>query len=172
MDEIFDLVDEDDRVIGRTAREEVHGNPEMIHRVAHVLVFNSGGLLFLQKRALNKKVQPGKWDTSVGGHVDAGEEYLGAAVRETSEELGISAPAGSFEFLYKYLHRNEYESEYVSTYRLLWDGEIEIQHSELADGRFWGMEEINSAADTGTGAIFTPNFLDELERYRRHSADH
>ena len=127
MAEIFDIVDRKDRIIGRASRDEVHGRPDLIHRVAHVLVFNGAGELFLQKRAADKIVQPGKWDTSVGGHVDLGEAYRAAAVRETAEELGIKAPAESFEFLYKYLHSNDFESEYVSTYRLLWDGKITIQ---------------------------------------------
>ena len=88
-EEIFDLVDDDDRVIGRATRNEVHGNPKLLHRVVHVLVFDSLGRLYLQKRADDKDVQPGKWDTSVGGHVDAGEDRETAALRELSEELGI-----------------------------------------------------------------------------------
>ncbi|MCK5249813.1 MAG: NUDIX domain-containing protein, partial [Spirochaetaceae bacterium] len=72
MNEIFDLVDDEDRVIGRAGRDEVHGNPALLHRVVHVLVFDGRGRIFLQKRAEDKDVQPGRWDTSVGGHVDAG----------------------------------------------------------------------------------------------------
>ena len=167
MVEIFDIVDENDIVAGRASRAEVHGDPRLIHRVAHVLVFNSSGELFLQKRAINKIVQPGKWDTSVGGHVDLGEEYLNAAVRETAEELGISVDADEFEFLYKYLHRNDFESEYVSTYRLIWDGEIIVQESEIEEGRFWSLNEIHETADSGSESVFTPNFLDELERFKQ-----
>jgi len=159
--EELDLVDKEDRIIGRVTRSDVHGNPNLIHRVAHVLVFNSKGELFLQKRAMNKTVQPGKWDTSVGGHVDAGEDYESAAVRETAEELGIISGAGAFEYLYKYRHGNDYESEYVSTYRLFWDGRIVLEESEIEEGRFWRLEEIQ-AADI---SIFTPNFLSELNRY-------
>ena len=161
MTELFDVVNENDDVIGRASRNEVHGNPGLIHRVAHVLVFNSSGKLYLQKRAKNKDVQPGKWDTSVGGHVDAGESYLDAALRETLEELGIAAVSDSYEYLYKYMHSNDYESEYVSSYRLTWDGTITFQKSEIDEGRFWSLEEIR-AAESG---IFTPNFLEELERY-------
>ncbi|MDC7227370.1 MAG: NUDIX domain-containing protein [Spirochaetales bacterium] len=162
MVEVFDLVDKNDNVIGIADRDEVHGNPDMIHRVAHVLVFNSAGELYLQKRSADKMVQPGKWDTSVGGHVDAGETYDSAAVRETAEELGISTAIASFDFLYKYLHRNDFESEWVTTYRIVWDGSLKIQESEIDDGRFWSLEEIESSDKS----IFTPNFLDELGRYR------
>ena len=161
MDEIFDIVDADDNITGTASRREVHGNPELMHRVAHVLVLNSKDKLYLQKRAMNKKVQPGKWDTSVGGHVDSGEDYFNAAVRETSEELGINAEPEKYKFLYKYLHRNDFESEWVSTYLLLWDGDIRVQKTEIEEGRFWSIEEIRNSEQS----IFTPNFLEELERF-------
>ena len=170
MAEIFDLVDENDNVTGRASRQEVHGNPGLIHRVAHVLVFNRKGELYLQKRAADKDVQPGKWDTSVGGHVDSGEGYTEAAVRETGEELGIEIEADKLFFLYKYLHRNEYESEYVSTYKLLWDGPVMVQESEIEEGRFWSIDEIKKTETAEAESVFTPNFLDELERYLSVSA--
>ena len=157
-EEVFDIVDEQDRLVGKAARSEVHGNPTLIHRVAHVLVFDSSGELFLQKRGVKKDVQPGKWDTSVGGHVEAGEAYEDAAFREMREELGIEGT--KIEFMYKYLHRNEYESEYVSTYRCVWNGPIEIQPEEIDAGRFWSLEKIRKSDPS----LFTPNFLDELER--------
>ncbi|MFW5689948.1 MAG: NUDIX hydrolase [Spirochaetota bacterium] len=160
MLEIFDVVDEADAVIGRATRAEVHGNPSLIHRVAHVLVFNEAGALFLQKRAADKDVQPDKWDTSVGGHVDAGESYLAAAAREMREELGIAV--ADLEELYRYLHRNEYESEMVTTFRVRWDGAIMIDPTEISEGRFWTLAEI----DAEDPSVFTPNFLDELTRYR------
>jgi isopentenyldiphosphate isomerase len=147
--------------MGRTTRLAAHGNPALIHRVSHVLVFNSRGQLFLQKRSAAKRIQPGRWDTSVGGHLDAGEDYLSAAVRETEEELGITAPSDSFVFLYKYLHRNEIESEYVTTYRLLRDGPVRVQKSEIDEGRFWELDEISESDKK----LFTPNLLEELERY-------
>lgn len=165
MEEVFDLVDKKDVVIGSVLRSEVHGNPELIHRVAHVLVFNTAGELYLQKRAKNKTVQPGKWDTSVGGHVDAGEQYLNAAVRETAEELGIAAPEEAFEYLYKYMHSNNFESEWVSTYKLIWDGQITVQESEIEKGRFWYIDEIREMNMGNGDSTFTPNFLDELGRY-------
>ncbi|MDC7126625.1 MAG: NUDIX domain-containing protein [Spirochaetales bacterium] len=164
MAEIFDIVDENDVVIGQAERSEVHGNPELFHRVAHVHVFNRFGYLFLQKRSKNKDLQPGKWDTSVGGHVDSGESYLAAAVRETAEELGIIVPEKQFEFLYKYSFTNDYESELVSTYRIIWDRDFHLQESELDDGRFWSMEEIQASSES----FFTPNFLSEFDKLRHY----
>ncbi len=163
-EEIFDVVDEDDRIIGEAAREQVHGNPELIHRVVHVLVFNSNKELYLQKRDMNKDVQPGKWDTSVGGHVDKGESYQDAAVREMEEELGIKG--AQLNYLYKYRMCNDYESEFVSSYHCLWDGAIETNPEEIEAGRFWCLSDIAAQTDSG---IFTPNFLDEIARYRECS---
>jgi isopentenyldiphosphate isomerase len=157
--ERFDVVNESDEVIGTALRSEVHGNPSLIHRVAHVLVFSSSGAIYLQLRAESKDIQPGKWDTSVGGHVDAGESYEDAAKREMSEELNMHD--ARMEFLYRYLHSNEIESEMVSTFRTVSDNAITPDPVEIAEGRFWTREEI-AAADR---SIFTPNFLAELERY-------
>lgn len=161
MPEVFDIVDESDVVVGTATRSEVHGNPALIHRVAHVLVFNQRGELFLQKRVETKDVQPGKWDTSVGGHVDSGESYEHAARREMAEELSISDV--DLDPLYGYLHRNPYESEMVRTFRATWNGAIIVEPSEISAGRFWTLEEI----DRADRALFTPNFLDELTRYRK-----
>ncbi len=161
--EVFDLVDEHDIVIGTGDREDFHGNPSMIHRVVHVLVFDSSGELYLQKRSLTKDVQPGKWDTSVGGHVGAGESYEEAAYREMKEELGIEGVV--LEFLHRYLHSNDYESEFVSTYRCIWNGAIEFNRDEIDEGRFWSLEKIR-ATDR---VKFTPNFLDELNRFKKLS---
>ncbi|MFP4378616.1 MAG: NUDIX hydrolase, partial [Spirochaetales bacterium] len=124
----------------------------------------SEGCLFLQRRSVEKDVQPGKWDTSVGGHVDAGESYEAAAVREMSEELGIANEP--LTRLYRYLHQNEYESEMVTTFRAAYDGPFSIEPSEISEGRFWRLDEIDAADPS----VFTPNFLDELRRYRTWSA--
>lgn len=161
MEELLNIVDENDIVKGVATRGEVHGNPALIHRVAHVLVFNSQGELFLQKRAMDKDVQPGMWDTSVGGHLDAGEEYTTGARREMAEELGIAD--ADLKFLYKYRHENAYESEYVATFSCVWDGKIVTAEDEIDEGRFWSIPEIEENLDR---KVFTPNFIDELGRYK------
>ncbi len=169
-EEIFDLVDDNDQVIGRATRNQVHGNPKLLHRVVHVLVFDSLGRIYLQKRADDKDVQPGKWDTSVGGHVDAGEDRETAALRELSEELGIpgTGAAPNLKLLHSYRHENEYESELVTTWITRWDGPVFIQLSEISDGRFWELEEIDLLSSrVPDSGFFTPNFLDEIKRWRK-----
>jgi isopentenyl-diphosphate delta-isomerase type 1 len=86
-DELFDVVDLDDRVVRQAPRREVHEN-NWVHRATHVLVYNLAGQIFLQKRSMSKDTYPGCWDSSCSGHLDSGEDYVTAARRELGEELG------------------------------------------------------------------------------------
>ena len=88
-EELFPLVDEAGNVIGKATRRECHSGSMLLHPVVHLHVFNSTGELYLQKRSMSKDIQPGKWDTSVGGHVDYGEDIEAALRREAREELGL-----------------------------------------------------------------------------------
>ncbi len=87
-EEIFDVVNERDEVIGRERRSEVH-RLGLRHRAVHVLVFNARGQVFLQKRSMTKDTFPGAWDSSASGHLDSGEDYDACAVRELREEIGL-----------------------------------------------------------------------------------
>lgn len=160
--EYFEIVDEADRVIGTAPRFRCHGDPSLVHRVAHVIVVNGRDELFLQKRSPSKDIQPGKWDTSVGGHLKRGEDYDAAARREMKEELGIENE--SLDFLYAYPLRNAIESENVRTYFCRYDGEIVFDPAEITEGRFWSVEDIKRHLGTG---IFTPNFEEEFGYYRQ-----
>ena len=159
-DELLDLVDEENRVVGQVPRRKVHGNPSLHHRAVHVFVKNEAGELFLQKRSANKKIQPGKWDTSVGGHVEAGESYEDAARKEAAEELGIS-PEDSLQmrFSHEYVWRSDVETEHVRTYLLDYEGPFKLQPEEISEGRFWSISELKNAACTG---VLTPNLEEEL----------
>jgi isopentenyl-diphosphate delta-isomerase type 1 len=159
-DEYFDIVDENNQIVGRASRSECHGNPSLIHRAVHVLVFHPDGRLFLQKRSTSKDVQPGKWDTSVGGHLGSGESYLQAASREMKEELGINK--AELTYLYDYSFRNSLESENIRSYKIIYDGHILIDPEEIDDGRFYSLEEIESRLNTD---FFTPNFKEEIRHY-------
>jgi len=165
MDEVFELVDEQGRVVGRATRRECHSNPSLIHQAVHVLVFDEQGRLFLQKRSARKDIQPGKWDTSVGGHLQPGETPETGARREMLEELGVAVP--HLEFLYQYLWRSPRETELVRTYRAQSSGPFQLQAEEIETGRFWEAEEI--AARLGT-EIFTPNFEVEFDKYHHGKA--
>ncbi|MGA0334229.1 MAG: NUDIX hydrolase [Kiritimatiellia bacterium] len=162
MEEWFDLVDENGVLTGaRALRSECHGNPELLHQAVHVFVVNEAGNLFLQKRSAHKDIQPGKWDTSVGGHVDAGESAGDAAKRELREELGIRN--GNPVFLYHYLWRSPVESELIRSFLLTHEGPFTLQASEIEDGCFWEPAEIEAAVGCG---VFTPNFEFEWPKIR------
>jgi isopentenyldiphosphate isomerase len=159
-EEIFDVVTPCGRVVGRARRRECHGNPALRHRVAHVLVCDPAGRLYLQKRSNSKDIQPGKWDTSVGGHLCPGETPEAAARRELAEELGITGPVP--EHCYRYTLRTEVETELVDTYHLVWSGPVVPDPEEIEAGRWWTDAEVAAALGTGT---FTPNFEEEYARW-------
>jgi len=159
-DELFELVDEDDQIIGMAPRSRCHGDPSLIHRAAHVLVFNRTGALLLQKRSDAKQIQPGRWDSSVGGHLEPGEGYRSAALREMQEELGISGIPLTYLFNAKI--RNQIESENTATFLTVHDGPFEFCRREISEVRFWSPHEIESTLGSGE---FTPNFEEEWPRY-------
>ena len=157
--EIFPLVDADGNVIGSATRGECHNGSYLLHPVVHLHVFNSQGELYLQKRPEWKDIQPGKWDTAVGGHVDFGESPREALNREVREELGIT----DFEpvFVDKYVFESRRERELVYVNRTTYDGPVCPSQDELAGGRFWTMQEIKDAIGHD---ILTPNFESEFHR--------
>lgn len=157
-DELLPYVDEEGNILGVVTRGECHNGSKMLHPVVHLHVFNNQGELYLQKRPDWKDIQPGKWDTAVGGHVDFGENVELALKREVSEELGITDFTP--EFLTKYVFESQRERELVFVHKAVYDGPI-TPTEELDGGRFWSMSEIKENMGKG---IFTPNFESEFQR--------
>jgi len=156
-EEYFPIVTEEGMVTGKASRTECHSGTFLLHPVVHLHVFNSRGELYLQKRAMDKDIQPGKWDTSVGGHVDYGEETEDALRREVREELGITDFKPVFLRRYKFV--SDREAELVNSYYTLYDGDIQPDPVEISEGKFWKISEIEQQLGKN---VFTPNFENEF----------
>lgn len=142
--ELLDVVDIEDRVTGVKKRGEIHAQG-LMHRAVHILVFNSAGQLFMQKRSMSKDESPGQWDTSAAGHVDSGEAYHDCAVRELAEELGIEADS-SLELMFHVAPSRANGMEHINVYRCSFDGELRLQAEEIDDGRWLSEGQVDLLA--------------------------
>lgn len=156
--ELFDVVDEQDRILRAETRETVHVN-NLIHRAVHMLVFNEIGELFLQKRSLWKDRNPGLWDSSAAGHVDSGEDYHTAAARELTEELGIPSPP--LEPVGRLTPSETTGWEFIEVYRTVHNGPFHPAPMELETGAFFDLGHIRKWA-LHSPRDFSPVFLECL----------
>lgn len=163
IDELFPLVDEYGNIIGSATRIECHSGSKLLHPVVHLHILNEErNAIYLQKRSLSKDIQPGKWDTAVGGHIDLGESAYIALFREAKEELGITDFTPTH--IESYVFESEIEKELVNTYSTTINPQstqIVINEDEISDGRFWTFSEIDNNLGKG---VFTPNFEQEYKR--------
>jgi len=158
--ELFPIVDEQGNVVGSATRGQCHNGSRLLHPVVHLHVFNSQGEVYLQKRPTWKDIQPGKWDTAVGGHMDYGETPEEALQREAREELGIN------DFIPQrvgqYVYDSNVERELVYVNRTTFDGPVSPSDEELDGGRFWSLDELRQVMGKN---ILTPNFESEFCRF-------
>lgn len=158
--EQFPIVDEDGNILGAVSRGHAHDGSKILHPVVHLHVFNSSGDLYLQHRPAWKDIQPDKWDTAVGGHIDLGENVDQALHREVREELGITDFQP--ESLGHYVFESKRERELVYVHRCSYDGPVKPSNDELDGGRFWTRQEILDNMGKG---VFTPNFENEYKQF-------
>lgn len=157
-EEWLPIVSGDGEIIGQMPRSELHNGQKILHPVVHLHVINHSNKILLQKRPLNKLVQPGKWDTAVGGHISAGEKIEIALVRETFEETGLS---GLIPVLLRsYRWETELEEELVYMFITRTGKNPSPQSDEVDELRFWSIFEIESQLKYN---VFTPNFIHEFE---------
>lgn len=152
------VVDEGGKIIGKAPRSLCHRGEKILHPVVHLHVLNPYGHIYLQKRPINKLVQPGKWDTAVGGHISFGEDLQTALKREAFEEIGLidfdAKPLGSYRW------DTDIESELVYFFISYDFQKIRLHSEEVEEGRFWSPSQIKKQLGKG---IFTPNFEHEYQ---------
>ena len=152
-EEWLPIVEENGSLIGKAPRSLCHRGEKLLHPVVHLHVLNPNGHIFLQKRPLEKLVQPGKWDTAVGGHISFGEDLETALRREAFEEIGLenfsAKPLGNYRW------DTDIESELVY-YFISYDFQkIRLHSEEVREGKFWSPSQIEKQLGQG---VFTPNF--------------
>jgi len=161
-EEWLPLVDEQGAVVGKAPRSVCHRGEKLLHPVVHLHVLNNQKHIYLQKRPMNKLVQPGKWDTAVGGHISFGETLETALKREAWEEIGLQN--FSAKLLKTYRWDSEIESELVYVFVSHDFKSIHLHSDEVEEGRFWTQKKI----DTNIGdQIFTPNFEYEYQLLKK-----
>lgn len=164
-DEMFDVVDEENRVVRQAPRREVHAN-DWLHRAVHIFVLNAKGEVFLQLRSHLKDRKPGKWDSSAAGHLDAGEEYLPCAVRELEEELGIVTTADRLTYSGSIRAGAGTGWEFIEFFTVRWDGKIHWPAAEIETGQWFAPEEVDAWAAARPGD-FADGFLECWRAWRR-----
>jgi isopentenyl-diphosphate delta-isomerase type 1 len=155
-EDIFDIVNERDEVVGHAPRSEVHARG-LLHRAIHVFVFNSRGEVFLQKRSMKKDRQPGVWDSSCSGHVDSGEDYDQTAMRELREEIGLALNAPPAR-LFKVDACAETDAEFVWAYQCQSDGPFQLHPDEIETGDWFAPERVMRWIEEKPGD-FAPAFV-------------
>jgi isopentenyldiphosphate isomerase len=158
-EELVDLIDAEDRVVGRALRRVVRLR-NLLHRGVGILCRNQRGEIYVHRRTTTKDVFPGLYDMFVGGVVGPGEEYLEAARREIAEELGIVGPEPSY--LFHHLYLGPHNASRVAVYKVTWDGPIRHQESEVDWGRWMAMAALLEKLDEWQ---FVPDGLEIFERY-------
>jgi isopentenyldiphosphate isomerase len=157
-EEWLPVVDEEGKIIGKAPRSLCHKGDKILHPVVHLQVLNPNGYIYLQKRPMHKLVQPGKWDTAVGGHISFGEDLETALKREAFEEIGLEN--FSVRPLGRYRWDSDIESELVY-YFISYDFQkIRLHSEEVVEGKFWSPSQIKKQLGQG---IFTPNFEHEFK---------
>lgn len=160
--EWFPIVEPNGIVTGRAVRQYCHSGAKPLHPVIHIHIIDRQGRIYLQKRSLLKDIQPGKWDTAVGGHVAYGETLIETVYREASEELGLTA----FNPVYmtSYVFESEIERELVNVFAAVGSYDLHPDLEEVDEGRWWDMDMVE--ANIGR-EVFTPNFESEFSTIRK-----
>jgi len=147
------LVDEQGKIVGQAPRSQVHNGSKLLHPVVHLHVLNPNKNILLQKRPMSKQIQPGKWDTAVGGHISVGETLEKALQKEAFEEIGLVGFSAKLQKIYRW--ESEVEAELVYMFTTFDFKNVKNQSDEVEEIRFWTKNQIENQIGQG---LFTPNF--------------
>lgn len=161
-DEIIEIVDSEDNVVGQATRVEIHRR-RLMHRAVHLFVFNSAGEIYVQRRSDSKDRHPGILDSSAAGHVDPGESYDDAAARELFEELSVKA---GIRPVLRLKASELTDMEHVALYEVLTDEPPTPNEEEISWGAFMAPEELSQSMESNP-ADFVPVFVHLWTEYRR-----
>lgn len=159
--EWFPVVEPSGLVIGRAERTYCHSGAKVLHPVVHLHIIDRHSRIYMQKRPITKDIQPGKWDTAVGGHVSYGETIMEALYREASEELSLVDFNPIHVVTYEF--ESEVEREMVNVFAAVGSYELSPDPDEVDEGRWWDVADIDAAIGKG---VFTPNFESEYRMIR------
>lgn len=165
--ELLPVVNENDQVIGQQPRHVIHAQG-LLHRAVHILVFNQGNELFLQKRSESKDINPGLWDSSAAGHVDPGESYLHCARREIKEELGVQADQ-SLSLVLKLPAIPKTGMEFVQVYRCYHDGPFDLAVDEIERGEWFMPDRVDQMVSNNDSSL-TDTFKLLWPAFRKYAA--
>lgn len=161
VSEWFPIVEATGMVVGRSSREYCHSGAKPLHPVIHIHIIDRYSRIYLQKRSKKKDIQPGKWDTAVGGHVAYGESILEAVYREASEELSLTGFNPIHMETYEF--ESKIERELVNVFAVVGTYELKPDPNEVDEGRWWDVNDIDASLGKG---VFTPNFESEFQMIR------
>ena len=158
-DEIVTIVDNHNNVVGSAPRSKMRAKG-LPHRATYILVFNTTGDLYVQKRTMTKDIYPGYYDVATGGVVLAGESYHVSAERELAEELGIQGVVLKRHF--DFYHTDTNNRVWGRVYSCTYEGKIVLQEEEVESGDYYSIETIMKLNQEEP---FTPDGMNVLKRF-------
>jgi len=161
-EEIFDILNENGITVSKAPRSVCHNGSKLLHPVVHIHIYNKNGNILLQKRSHNKDIQPGKWDTAVGGHISSDESVKNALIRECEEEIGITPDFSLLQLITEYIYESKIEREFVHSYMYRSEGPFVKEKKEIEQLDFFTTKEIEVLIKTNQT---TENFIYEYEMY-------
>jgi len=160
--EYLDVVDANNNIIDKDTRANIH-KKNLFHRAVHIIVLNSQGEIFIQRRNPTKDTYPDYWDVSSAGHLNVGENYDDAARRELKEELGIEKV--HLEYLGEVKGSKETDFEFIKIFKCIYNGKIEINKDEISEGKFAAIEELKKLLNRKQMMKFTPALKNIVRNY-------